>query len=248
MDATTAVSNNVKDGVLNVPAVSARSLGVEDPAPGQAKVLTITYTVNGGSVLTKTVNDNDSLYINAPPERAASGLQIVKADYGVQDNMTDVTSAVRNYLKNGSVNFVVGFKEVGLPDPNPAKRKQLVVEYTINGASNTQTLADGERFNVSAPATGARPETPSAVVGDIGSTIFYGFLNSIKFFIWAWSFFEGLKFGKSYGHYALWGGLSLLMPGFMFWGAPFIVMTIRAFSSSNIPIPTEVLTVPDVVM
>ena len=240
VDVTQAVSNNVKDGVLNLSAVSPRSLGVEDPAVGQAKILTINYSINGGTSLTKTVNDNDSLYINAPSQRVASGLQIVKAEYGVQDNMTDVTSAVRNYLKNGSINFVVGFKAVGLPDPNPAKRKHLAVSYTINGAKNDMSLNDGERLTISAPAVSAvGNDTLSDSVEKTRVSIFSHVLSAFKYFLWSWSFFEGMKFGETYGSPMLWGSLSLFMPGFMFWGTPFVIMIIRVFRTTDITVLTS---------
>jgi hypothetical protein len=52
----------------------------------------------GGSSNTKTVKDGDYFKIDAPPERIASGLQIVKAQYGYEGNYADVTDAVQNHL------------------------------------------------------------------------------------------------------------------------------------------------------
>jgi len=152
VDVTNAVIANIKDGKLSIPSVSPAALNVTDPAPGQPKVLTINYTINGGSSITKAANDGDYIDINAPPQRVASGLEIDKAEYGYTGNFTDVTDAVKKYIKNGSIDLKVGFNNVGIPDPNPNKQKELSVTYSINGAQNSHTVKDGDVFKVSAPA------------------------------------------------------------------------------------------------
>ena len=155
VDVTNAVNSSIKEGHLVIPSISAAALNVTDPAPGQPKVLQVTYTINGGSSLTKSVNDGDYLEINAPPQRIASGLEIKKAEYGYTGNYTDVTDAVQNYLSDGTISLTVGFKNVGIPDPNPNKQKNLKVRYSINGAEGSQTVKDGEVFKISAPAIDA---------------------------------------------------------------------------------------------
>jgi hypothetical protein len=50
VNVTNSVSALVKDGVLSIPSVTASALNTNDPAPGQAKVLTITYIINNGSI------------------------------------------------------------------------------------------------------------------------------------------------------------------------------------------------------
>lgn len=151
LDVTNAVIASIKDGHLVIPSISPAALNVTDPAPGQPKVLNINYTINYGSSLTKRLNDGDYLEINAPPQRVASGLEIKKAEYGYAGNYTDVTDAVKNYIKSGSIDLKVGFKNVGIPDPNPNKQKDLSVTYSINGAHTTQSIKDGNVFKVSAP-------------------------------------------------------------------------------------------------
>jgi hypothetical protein len=66
--------------------VTADSLNVADPAPGQPKQLTVTYTINNGRSNTETVQENGVLTISAPPTRSANGLAIVKAEYGYDGN------------------------------------------------------------------------------------------------------------------------------------------------------------------
>ena len=179
-DVTKSVAALVKDGVLKF-TVSPTTLSVTDPAPGQLKQLTISYTINGGSSNSATINDNDIVDINAPPVRLASGLQITKAEYGYGGNYTDVTNAVQDLMSsNGSINITVGFKQVGIPDPNPNKQKHLKVEYTINGAPSSQTINDGSKFSVSAPAAeGTSNSAPTQIVSTIISLVY---LRTFMFF------------------------------------------------------------------
>lgn len=152
VDVTSAVASKVKDGILSF-TVSPSSFGIEDPAPGQLKEAYVAYTINGGRKNEIIKKDNDLIKIDAPPASVASGLQITKAEYGYSGNWTDVTNAVQDLMKSdGSINIKVGFKTLGLPDPNPNKQKELRVDYTINGAASSQSLKDGETFNLSAPA------------------------------------------------------------------------------------------------
>jgi hypothetical protein len=226
VDVTSVVSSMIKDGVLSIPSISPSSLNVNDPSPGVLKTLTVIYTINGGEKLTETEKDNGTLYINAPPERIGSGLQITKAEYGVDGNLTDVTDALQNMIKNGSINLKVGFKELGLPDPNPSKQKSLTVEYTINGAKNTRTLVDGNTFKESAPSQ-TRPsnfKTVNAASSFIW-TIFKGVFYCIVGYIWGMSVKVSYYVGDSLGAPAfLFGGIGALTgPGFSFILLPIIL-------------------------
>lgn len=177
VDATSGVTNHDNDGTINF-SVSASSLNVEDPAPGQVKTLNVSYTINNGKVNTLSVKDGNTLHIEAPPQRTADGLQITKAQYGYTGNYTDVTNAVQDSVSNGSIDLTVGFKQVGIPDPNPNKQKSLIVEYTINGAKGSQTVNDGAKFTLSAPPVSST-SSPSAS----GSAIMNSVMNAIWLFI-----------------------------------------------------------------
>uniref|UniRef100_A0A6C0EP14 DnaJ-like protein C11 C-terminal domain-containing protein n=1 Tax=viral metagenome TaxID=1070528 RepID=A0A6C0EP14_9ZZZZ len=233
-DVTKTLSASIKDGVLSIPSISPTTLNVADPAPNQAKILHVSYTINGGDGLMTAVNDNNSLYINAPPQRTASGLQITKAEYGVDGNFTDVTDAVQSMLKNGGLDLTVGFKALGLPDPNPNKRKQFEVEYTINGAKNMKTLNDGERFKISAPAVDSPSnQTPSQTVGSVISTLFYSVAYFFAMYLYTLSVFTGIEYGNQFISPMLWGAVCFFLPGFAFWGLPSVTFWVRLFSSAD---------------
>jgi hypothetical protein len=186
VDVTSQVTSKIIDGVLNLP-VGATALGVDDLAPGQLKTLTIQYSINGGDINSLSEKDGGTISISAPSERSASGLQITKAEYGYPGNYQDVTDAVQNYLKpDGSVNFKVGFQEVGLPDPNPAKQKQLNVEYTVNGSKNTKKLKDGETWKMNAPAVEDASSKKSILKGAFDPLSFF-IQVVIGSFIFVWS-------------------------------------------------------------
>jgi hypothetical protein len=234
-DVTKTVSSMIKDGVLSVPAVSPAVLNVTDPLPGQPKVLRISYTINGGAGLMTAVNDGQSFYIDAPPQRTASGLEITKAEYGVDGNMNDVTDAVISHVKNGSIDIVVGFKKLGVPDPNPNKVKQFEIEYKINGATNKTTLKDGDRFKESAPAVdGSITGTPAQAVTSAMGMVWTNIMRFFSFFLYSLSFFTCLRFGNSQGRMPLfWGALGLI-PMFGFIGLPIYVLIAHLFTGSDI--------------
>lgn len=241
VDVTSAVSSKVKDGLLSF-TVSPSSLGVEDPAPGQLKTLDLVYTINDGKKNEITKRDNDLVSIDAPPVRLASGLQITKAEYGYSGNWTDVTNAVQDLMKSdGSIDIKVGFKQLGLPDPNPNKQKQLQVEYTINGASTANTLNDGERFKVSAPAKEDLSHSTKIQEG-LGSFIWLlvgGALKTLGIFLQFSSGFITAKygeflFGPSDVFWWIFFMTGLFIPLFGFLGLPFFAFWIRLFRSDSV--------------
>jgi hypothetical protein len=234
VDVTKAVSNAVRNGVLSINNVGPSALDVEDPAPSDPKTLNVSYSINGGSAQSTSVRDGDNLFVNAPPERVASGLQITRAEYGYPSNFTDVTSAVQMMVRNGKIDLKVSFSAVGLPDPNPNKQKELQVDYTINGAKNSKTFKDGERFFVSAPATeGPDSSTPAKNVGGAINIIFYNILRLIGVFLYAWSVFVAMEYGKNFVSPYLWGALAVVLPFFAFWGIPIIAFFYSLFSGSR---------------
>lgn len=236
VDVTSAVSSKVKDGVLNF-TVSPTSLNVDDPAPGQLKQVDIVYTINGGTKNEITVKDNDLVSIDAPPVRLASGLQIVKAEYGYSGNFTDVTNAIQDMVSSsGSIDVKVGYKQVGIPDPNPNKQKELRVEYTINGSPTNQTFKDGERFKVSAPA---KEDTSSnQKLGDSVNSLFWMLFSGVatfcSTFLYVLSILVAYEFGNYFLHPLIWAILAFFLPLYAFWGLPFVVFVIRLFKSTNV--------------
>lgn len=234
VDVTKTVISNIKDGNLSL-VVSPDSLGVTDPAPGQLKTLTTTYSINNGSSMTDATKDNEVLMISAPPERTASGLQITKAQYGYAGNFTDVTDALQNQVSNGSINIKVGPSAVGIPDPNPNKQKTLEVEYTINGSSNSQSLVDGKTFKVSAPPmeTGSNAKATD----NVQSVIWIIFKNALYFvgaFLFTVSVMTMADLGGPEGMYRIGLGIvGFVLPLFAFWGLPIFVFIRRLIYSDN---------------
>lgn len=233
VDVTATVASKVKDGVLSF-TVSPTALNVDDPAPGQLKQLDITYTINGGSSNTDSAKDNEAVLIDAPPAREASGLQITKAEYGYVGNYTDVTDAVQSMVKDGRIDMTVGFKEVGIPDPNPNKQKELVVSYTINGASSSETIKDGKKFKLSAPAVEGRS---GKSIKDHANGVF-GLLISNAFSFVGWFLFFLNLYTAYYVGPQLFGSwltaIIGLIPLSMFWLVPFFLFFVRLFYSSDI--------------
>jgi hypothetical protein len=233
-DVTNTVASLVKDGSLKF-TVSPATLNVTDPAPGQLKTLTLTYTINGGSNNTSTITDSNVVSIDAPPATVASGLQITKAEYGYPGNFTDVTDSLQNQVSNGSINITVGFKSVGIPDPNPNKQKELKVEYTLNGKKTSETLKDGKNFKLSAPPAEARSNTtPSQNIGSIIGMLFKAVAYFFGMFLYTLSIFTAIEYGNQFISPMLWGALAFFIPFFSFWALPIITFWIRLFSSQDI--------------
>lgn len=239
VDVVSAVTAQNKDGTINF-AVSPTALNVEDPAPGQLKTLNVTYTINGGSTNTVSVYDGNTFHIEAPPARTASGLQIKKAVYGYRGNYTDVTNAVQDMVKNGSINMVVGFKQVGIPDPNPQKPKELEVDYTINGAPSSKIISDGKTFAISAPpvADSTSPKDSGiAIVGSIWNAIWL----FIKVFLFASLLILSWKVGQQYNQGA---AVMLVIASFVTYGLfpiiimPFIIFWWRLFVNYDVIVLT----------
>lgn len=241
VDVTSEVTSKILDGALNLP-VTPSALGVDDPAPGQLKTLTIQYSVNNGNINSIVEKDGGTIIISAPAERVASGLQITKAEYGYPGNYQDVTDAVQNHLKeNGSIKLKVGFKEVGLPDPNPSKKKQLLVEYNLNGARNEKAFDDGETWKLSAPPNVSNKKTKAtefvtSVMGSLISGVFR-FVGLYIFFLSMYTVVEyGVSFNARFGKNIseiLWYAIGLI-PFSSLWLIPMINFFIILFNGGSV--------------
>jgi hypothetical protein len=258
IDVAKSVMSHIKDGNLTL-TVTPDALNIPDPAPGQQKILDVAYTINNGKQMGQMVKDNEVLMISAPPERRATGLEITKADYGYPGNFTDVTDAIQNHIKNGTINITVGYKSAGIPDPNPNKQKSLVVEYHINGSPNTIELVDGKNLNISAPPMDSSDaSTPSNYVSQFIGMLFSNLYRMALMFLYTVSIFATADFFgappiltagpqttssmaseasaafKTEGGRARMGFLlfGAILPGITYWGLPFYVFWRRLFSNS----------------
>ena len=242
VDATAGVTSHSADGIINF-SVSPTSLNVEDPAPGQLKTLNVTYTINDGKMNTASVKDGNTLYIDAPPARTADGLQITKAQYGYAGNYADVTNAVQDQVSNGSINMTVGFKQVGIPDPNPQKPKELQVEYTINGAKGSQNVADGTTFSLSAPPLVGSQKKPL----DQGMEILGGIMNAVWLFVKLTLYFALILLSWTFGNRVIKegaGGFVMAILAFIsfgmfpLFGLPFVIFWWRLFVDHDVYNPS----------
>jgi len=221
VDVARAVAAKNKDGDIKF-VVTPAALNVKDPAPGQLKTLTVNYTINGGNSNIETAVDGDSISISAPPARIASGLQIKKAQYGYDGNWADVTSAIRTYMNDGSIDITVNPATVGIPDPNPNKPKFLKVDTTINGKASSYKIADGKKFKLSAPSStdiSSADSKPVNVVWSIISMLFTKAIFCILLTVW----FTSIRVGAEYG-------------ATLFQGGGYVIGTLALFTFGLFPI------------
>jgi len=243
VDVTSTVTSHIKDGELNIP-VSASSLNVTDPAPGQPKQLIVSYTINNGSTNSKTVTEGNTLHITAPGQKTADGLVITKAEYGYTGNYTDVTNAIQSYVSNGSIDLTVGPSTAGIPDPNPSKKKSLKVTYTLNGSSNTETIDDGKKFTLSAPPLDApSTKTPRqhALTGMGIVAINFGYF--VTTFLFLLNLFACCRISINWFNTVIPGFFIGLMPFSYLWAMLPLVFAGRIILQTNV-LTTETLKNP----
>lgn len=235
VDVTKGVSSHIKDGLLNL-VISPDSLNVADPAPGQLKSLDVTYTINNGSTMSDIVKDNEVLMISAPPERKATGLQIIKAEYGYAGNYTDVTDAVQNLVKNGNINIKVSPSAVGIPDPNPNKQKTLEVQTEINGAPQIYSVVDGKTFNISAPPEDLPDnKNPSQHAMSFFVTIYIGVGVFLIIFLYTLSMYACISLSDQIGFPPIvLAAIGFSLPGVAFWGLPWLFFFRRLIYTTDL--------------
>lgn len=237
VDVTKGVASHVKDGVLNL-TVTPDSLNVTDPAPGQLKSLDVSYTINNGSSMSQLIKDNEVLMISAPPERKATGLQITKAEYGYAGNFIDVTDAIQNHIRNGSIKIKVSPSTAGVPDPNPNKLKTLSVQYEINGSPNSIDVDDGKTLNISAPPEElADNKTPTQHAMSIFSMVYMAVGKFLAMFLYTLSVYACMELSVTTGFPELaLMALGIVLPYVAFWGLPWVIFFRRLIYTTDLVI------------
>jgi len=145
VDVTAAVAEWVRSGEPS-QTVNNNLSGGTDPDVNVVKRLQVDYTVDG-KPYTATISENSPLLLpDAPaggPARQAN-VRIVKAMYGMQGILIDVTDRVAALSANGSLPFLVSNDLVNGNDPAFKVAKHLTVSYTVDGALHRKNAAEGQ--------------------------------------------------------------------------------------------------------
>ncbi len=157
VDVTSRLSSQVYSNQLNLQVTSTSMGG--DPAPDQAKRLTVDYAVNGQKNQI-VVNDGDMLRLNTNNSlNNQSSLQIHRATYGSEYRTVDVTSRLNSQIQDGQLNLQVNSNSMG-SDPAPGQSKTLTVQYAVNGQTNQTVVTDGDTLRLnSSTYAGNQPGT-----------------------------------------------------------------------------------------
>jgi len=144
-DLTEKVQAAVRDGRVSVPATNA--FAGDDPAPNVVKQLRADYTIAGEQRVC-VVDENETLTLPQPTD-APGELAIVRVLYGlvpqgpyraIGNQTVDVTEAVAALVRDGTL-FVTASNELG-GDPANLIRKQMRVDYTLDGQSRSRTIQE----------------------------------------------------------------------------------------------------------
>lgn len=144
VDVTELLRRQIRDNRLEIVASNALA---GDPANQVVKRMVVEYEL-AGKPLRASVSENQTLRL--PPEGQEGPLVIRRAVYGdipdgplqvpVNTNTVDVTAALRQRIRDGRLVIRVGNEIAG--DPAPNIRKQLCVEYTVDGMPGELTLGE----------------------------------------------------------------------------------------------------------
>lgn len=77
-----------------------------------------------------------------------SGLRIVCATYGTDDDFIDVTDILQDNCYPNSLDILVNNSKMDC-DPAPGFSKLLMVTYTYNGAEKKVSIPEGQRLEIS---------------------------------------------------------------------------------------------------
>ncbi|MCU1284140.1 MAG: hypothetical protein JWO13_490 [Acidobacteriales bacterium] len=142
-DVTSRLNSQIQGNQLNLQ-VNTNTMG-GDPAPNQAKTLTVQYVMNGQSNQV-VINDGDMLRLPYSNNNQGA-LQISRATYGSGNRSYDVTSRLNSQIQGNQLNLQVNTNTMG-GDPAPNQTKTLTVQYVMNGQSNQVVINDGDMLRL----------------------------------------------------------------------------------------------------
>jgi hypothetical protein len=142
-DVTSRLNSQIHSDQLKVQ-VDNNTMG-GDPAPGQAKTLTVDYALNGRNERI-IVREGDMLRL---PNRvnAQNNLQIDRATYGVDYRNLDVTSRLNSQIRGDELTLPVNRNTMG-GDPAPGQAKSLTVQYSLNGRASQVIVNEGDTLRL----------------------------------------------------------------------------------------------------
>jgi hypothetical protein len=143
IDVTSRLASLVRDNRLTLRVTDENMGG--DPAEGKLKTLTVQYTYNGqpGQV---EVSQKDVLEL--PSSRPSNtNLQILRAEYGINGAVWDVTARLNSRIQNNTLSLEVTDQNMG-GDPAENHRKQLDVWYVFNGRQAHIVVNQKEMLNL----------------------------------------------------------------------------------------------------
>ncbi len=139
-DVTARLNSQIQGDQLNLQVTNDTMGG--DPSPNQRKTLTVQYAYNGreGRV---AINEGD--YIRLPDGSGTypRNLQILRADYGEGNRLSDVTARLNSQIQGDQLNLQVTNDTMG-GDPSPNQRKTLTVQYAYNGRQGRVAINEGD--------------------------------------------------------------------------------------------------------
>jgi hypothetical protein len=141
-DVTALLNSQIQNGHIGM-RVANDALG-GDPAPGNAKSLTVWYT-SGGRPGQITLQENDYLTLGGGGGGGGypggSNLRILRAEYGAGDRLVDVTARLNSQIRDGQLSLRVTNDTMGR-DPVEEHRKQLTVWYVYQGRTAWVTVPE----------------------------------------------------------------------------------------------------------
>jgi hypothetical protein len=153
----------------NQSIVADNNLAGTDPAPDTVKRLRVVFALNGRQQ-TNEVGEHETFTV-------AVGAKIIKAMYGdlppapaTSSTNIDLTQKLASLVSDGSLNVEVDNDLAG-GDPAFGTPKQLHVDYTLDGADKTVTVAENESLSLgNRLAIGSSP-TYILRTDDAGNTV-----------------------------------------------------------------------------
>jgi len=143
LDVTSRLNSQIQNDQLNLQVNTVTMGG--DPAPGEPKILTVQYALNGRPSQVM-VNDFETLRLPYGTT-SQSRLHVNRATYGSGNHTFDVTSRLNSQIQNDQLNLQVNNDSMG-GDPAPGQTKTLTVQYALNGRTNSAVVNEGDTLRL----------------------------------------------------------------------------------------------------